>query len=235
MIKNLIKYSLNYKMSQLYALLYKNAVIMSKQKGSSLMMLIVPILCLLMALSLQLLAKSLSLKHKIDPPFDLPLGGVYPINLPYQNEKVNDLGVQTCLRMNKYGFTASSKPEDETFVNINVKFTSTDSKRAFNCKAASAGNVQSPDFKKTPSKTSDETNTEILKQMEVLYDSDLSAIQQSYTPTEGFYLFESANKNSIKATIQSNNFVNFLYHHQSLQTSIYLKGIPVVLLDKSSN
>jgi hypothetical protein len=214
-------------MSQLYALLYKNIKIMGKQRASSLMMLIVPVMCLVMALSLQKLAKKLADDHPVKPPFDIPFGAAFPINIPLYSREVKPIGVQTCLRMNKYGFSRGYDAQTEHFVDRVLNFNTTSGVRRTICQSGPSNAIISPHFNKTSLADFSQTNKDIIDQMEDLYESELSWLQSKYNPTEGYYIFDKASFDGISGTLQSNNMVNSLYHHWSLQNSIFMNGIPV--------
>jgi hypothetical protein len=214
-------------MSQLYALLYKNFKIMSKQRTSTLMMLVTPVMCLVMAFSLQKLAKKLADEHPVNPPFDIPFGAAYPINFPLYDKEKKSIGVQTCIRMNKYGFSNGYDAQTEYFVDRVLNFNTTSGVRRTICQSDPSYGIISPHFNKTLLSNFTQTNKDIMDQMEDLYESELSWLQYNYNPVEGYYIFDKASFDGISGTLQSNNMVNFLYHHRSLQNSIFIHGIPV--------
>ncbi len=209
-------------------MLYKNFKIMTKQTVSTLMLLTVPIMCLFLALLLQRLAKYMSEKSHIDPPFNLPFGGFYPINIPLDLPFMNEtFGIKSCLRMNKYAFTPKADYYDQLFVDKSLGFNTYAGIRNTICNMGPDHGIISPHFNKTSAHTFDEMNKDLIGQMDKIYDSELNKLQKSYEPTEGYYLFDSASKSGISATLQSNNMINFFYHHRSLQTSIFPKEVPV--------
>jgi hypothetical protein len=215
-------------MSQLYALLYKNFKIMAKQTASTLMLLLVPIMCLFLALLLQRLARYISDKYRFEPPFNVPFGAFYPINIPVDNPVVNDVvGIMSCLRMNKYAFTSTAGYYDQLFVDKTLNFNGYAGIRNSLCYENPAHGIISPFFNKTSVRSIAEMNQDLVDQMDKLTDSNLDDIQRAYEPTDGYYLFNSASESGISATLQSNNMINFFYHHRSLQTCIIPKGIPV--------
>jgi len=216
-------------MSQLFALLYKNSKIMSKQRASSLMILLVPIMCLGLAILLQRLAKYISDQRRIDPPFNLPVGGLYPINIPLNLPGLDEIyGTgSSCLRMNKYGFTPNADMYDQHFVDKTLEFNTFAGARKSICQLGPDHGIVSPHFNKTAFRSVEEMNKDLIDQMEKLSDGKLAKVDHQYEPTEGYFLFDKASDSGISATLQSNNMVNFFYHHRSLQTSVAPKNIPV--------
>lgn len=202
---------------------------MAKQTASSLMILLVPIMCLGLALLLQRLAKYISDQNHVVPPFNLPVGGFFPINIPLDFPGIEEnFGLSSCLRMNRYGFTPKADYFDRLFVDKSLGFDSYAGIRKSICKMGPEHGIISPHFNKTSVHSVEEMNKDLIDQMEKIYDSELNLIQKSYEPTEGYYLFDKASEGGISVTLQSNNMINNFYHHRSLQTCIEPQKIPVV-------
>ncbi len=71
--------------------------------------------------------------------------------------------------------------------------------------------------------------TEILNEMEVVYDKTIEELGEMFVPSDTQILFQEASPNVIKATIASNNMSMFSYHRSNLQNQAIFQGIYVYL------
>ena len=215
-------------MSQLVALIYKNTKLVTRQKLTTIFQITSPLFCILCVLLLQILAKQQSEQQTIKPPFEIPFGGLYPINIPLDLfPKVKDWGAVSCLRMNKYGFTKNSDSQSSDFVDNFLGFKRLSGIRNFICKAGSERTVVSPHFNRTETSTHEGVNEEILDEMEDFYGTRMNDVWKTPIPTDGYFLFDHASQHKVKATLFSNNMNVQFYHRANMQTMMAFNNFAV--------
>ena len=89
--------------------------IIVRQWPTTLLQLLSPLFCIGFVVILQYVAQNRANTIDIKPPFEIPFGGLFPINLPYDLIRSKDLGLESCLRNNKYAFTSETTSDDVTF------------------------------------------------------------------------------------------------------------------------
>lgn len=218
-------------MSQLFSLFYKNFKITTRQRNTTIFQFFSPMICILCVLLLQILGRAQADKTNIKPPIDIPFNGFYPINFPMNLFNSSAFGSKSCLRINKYGFTEKSDDLSRDFVNQYIGFQKLSGLRNHVCKRSGNKPIMSPSFNQTTLQTSNQVQEEILKEMENRYGVDIINNQFNEFPSDGYYLFENANKSKVTATIFSNNMNVQLYHRANMQTQAIFAGFPVSLLD----
>lgn len=214
-------------MGQFRALMYKNYKLQSKNACSSIFQLILPLVCIIIILSLQQLAKSLADKNEPNTPGGMPFNAFTILN----NELTGDLaskylGIHSCLRMNKYGFSNKDDAASQSFVTDNLLFDNKQHMRNYECKVKDQ-TYMSPHFQQTNINDYHGLNKDMAEEMSSVYDSKLSENDTNPDPSDGYYLFHEANRNKIKATLVSNNMNNQLYHRANGQTQLWFGDIPV--------
>lgn len=215
-------------MGQFKALMYKNFKLQSKNACSSIFQLVVPIICVLIVLSLQQLAISLSENNEKQFPVDMPFNVATMLNLPLTGEWANKYaGIKSCLKVNKYGFSNQGDMETQKFVDEQLYFNNDKHLRNFICRKKDKPEMISPFFNKTIVNTIDELNWDIKEEMNIVYDSELAYREDHTTPSDGYYLFHEANLDKINVTIMSNNMNNQMYHRPNGQTQISFGTVPV--------
>ena len=207
-------------MSQFTALLYKNYKLATRQWVTSLFQLLSPIFCIVCVLVLQFLAKQQSEKQNIKPPFEIPFGGLYPINIPLDLFKVKEFGVNSCMRMNKYAFSKSSDQNSIKFIDEFLGFQKSSGIRNGICQRPGMRPFPSPHFNKTSFSTSDQINDDLLQDMERFYGTNIKKIFVSEIPVDGYYLFNNASQSEVSATLFSNNMNIQFYHRANSQTGV---------------
>lgn len=214
--------------------MYKNVKLQTKNACSSIFQMLVPVICVLIVLSLQQLARSLADNNgKMLPP-DFPFQIATMLNIPYHKipgyakEVESKLGIKSCIKINKYGFASSMSKPDQSYITKDLFFDNSPHLRSEICtKAHKDLHIMSPYYNVTDVTTFDEMNANIMEDMKVVYESKLAYREDHPLPVDGFYLFKEANKNKIDVTIMSNNMNNQLYHRPNGQTQLWLENVPV--------
>lgn len=217
-------------MTQFSALLYKNLKIITRQWASSLLQLLAPLFCIFCVLVLQYVGRIQANKIDIKPPFEIPFGGLYPVNLPLDLvPNAREWGVNSCLKTNKYAFGPNVTTAGMSYIEDTVGFKKLTGIRNHICYGHGHKMTISPSFTRTDNNTADKISDEILDQMEHYYGINILYICDSFIPSDGFYLFHEVTSERIKATLFSNNFNVQLYHRANAQTMIAFKNNPVSL------
>lgn len=215
-------------MGQFRALMYKNLKLQSKNACSSIIQLLVPVVCVLIVLSMQQLAKTLSEKNQKPMPVDLPFEVATILNFPLSGDYAKKYGgIRSCLKANKYGFEDKNDKASQTFVDHNLFFDNRKHLRNFICHKKDHYDTISPFFNKTETSSVEDMNSDVKDEMRIVYDSELAYREDHMTPSDGYYLFHEANINRINATIMSNNMNNQFYHRPNGQTQLNFGNIPV--------
>lgn len=214
-------------MAQFSALLYKNLKIIVRQWPTTLLQILSPLFCIGFVVILQYVAQNRANTIDIKPPFEIPFGGLFPINLPFDLIRAKDLGFESCLRNNKYAFTSETTSDDVTFVDKYIGFSRMSGIRNFVCYDYDHRATMSPSFSRTTNATADSISREILDEMEHFYGTKIPQVKSSQIPTDGFYLFSEANLNRVAGTIFSNNFNVQYFHRDNGQTMLNFHGFLV--------
>lgn len=214
-------------MGQFRALMYKNYKLQSKNAFSTLFQILLPLVCIVIILSLQQLAKNLANKNEPVTPGGLPFNSFTILNNYLSGDLVEKyLGIHSCLRMNKYGFSDMSDTKGQSFVTENLLFDNKQHMRNVECTVDNK-TYTSPNFDKLDIKDYQDINQSMADEMKIVYDSSLADNDKHIQPSDGYYLFHEANKNKIKVTLVSNNMNNQLYHRANGQTQLWFGDIPV--------
>lgn len=213
-------------MTQLKALLYKDTKLATRQWVTTLFQILSPIFCILCIYELESLAKVQSDKQNIKPPFEIPFGGLYPINMPIDIVDMVDYGVVSCLKMNKYAFTDKADKQSIDFIDHFVGFQSSSGIRTSVCKIPKL-TINSPYFNKTHAKTMDDIQDDIFDELKRYEGTRLDQIWKSLIPSDSYYLFDKVDHNKVSGTLMSNNLNLLTYHRANGQTLIAFKNFPV--------
>jgi len=210
--------------TQSRALLQKNFALQSKQKGTNICQILIPLSCLVITLIFKLLAK-----QELNKIYTFDVGMPYFFNVPYSkvyNQSLSPLKTSTCLEWYLYDFKNDASQETKSYIHrdggllSNILPDDQDARKYFMCPEYKR---EMPYFEKAKEKGINEQMFESLQEINSqAFDDDVDTAGLDILP-DGAITFYEANDKSLSYKLQINDVRLAEYHRGNGVSKIYLQ------------